>query len=156
MKKIISLLMVVIIIISVVACSPFFTEKRTNSLSEIQSIVRETQSAFESKDSQGTQQGISKLIELSKDSMYSELERTVAQFCATYINTGVMLDYIIKNDIKWLETHDVTRFDVLYSGIFVEVINGGVTHVETLKGYLRGLVEASQEIFTHYNELIKK
>ena len=135
------------------ACGGSHVEKTSNSLNDIQNIVRETQNAFENNKYQETQTGISKLIELSKNSLYSESERLIAQYCATYINAGVMLDYIIRNDNQWLNTHDIGEFDIFYGGIFVEVINGNITHIDTLKEYCTGLVHSTREIYSRYTEL---
>ena len=132
------------------------TKNVSSSLTDIQNAVRETQTAFENKNSAETQKGISKLIKLSEDSFYSESERLIARYCATYINGGIMLDYIIRNDKKWVETHDVATFDIFYGGIFKEVVNGNVTHIDTLKEYVGGLVNATSEIYFHYNELTGK
>ena len=155
MKKIILLIMLSVTLLLTCSCSVTNTTKTSDSLMDIQNIVRETQSAFESNHYQETQKGISKLIDLSNNSLYSENERLIAQFCATYINSGVMLDYIIKNDKSWLEKHSVDEFDVFYGAIFVEVINGEITHTDTLKSYMKGLIGATQEIYFHYIELKK-
>ena len=64
-----------------------------------------------------------------------------------------MLDYIIRNDNQWLNTHDVAEFDVFYGGIFVEVINGEITHIDTLEEYYAGLVNSTREIYLRYTEL---
>lgn len=153
MKKLKSFIAVMLLTLIVTACGTTTTKKVLSSLDDIQNAVRETQTAFENKNSAETQKGISKLIKLSEDSFYSESERLIARYCATYINGGVMLDYIIRNDKKWLETHDVGTFDVFYGGIFTEVINGNITHVDTLKEYIGGLTNSTAEIYYHYNEL---
>ncbi len=153
MKKTIFFIILSICIFTFTACGVTSTEKTSNSLNDIQNIVRQTQASFENNNYQETQAGISKLIELSKNSLYSENERLIAQYCATYINAGVMLDYIIRNDNQWLSTHDIGEFDIFYSGIFVEVINGKITHTDTLKEYYTGLVHSTREIYSRYTEL---
>ena len=135
------------------SCGKTTVQEKSDSLNDIQTIVRETQEAFESGNAKETQKGISKLVELSEDPLYSESERIIAQYCATYINAGVMLDYIIRNDNQWLNTHDVAEFDVFYGGIFVEVINGEITHIDTLEEYYAGLVNSTREIYLRYTEL---
>lgn len=156
MKKAKFLLMVMMVVFLVSACGLLPAHENSSSLNDIQNVVRETQAAFENNDYNGTQNGISKLLELSKDSLYSENERLIAQFCATYINAGVMLDYIIKNDKQWLSSHNIDEFDVFYRGMFVEIINGQVTHTESLKEYIKGLVRSTQEIYSRYSELTGK
>ncbi len=153
MKKTLLFIMLFVFIFIITACGVSPAEKTSSSLNDIQNIVRETQNAFENNKYQETQSGISKLIELSKNSFYSESERLIAQYCATYINAGVMLDYIIRNDNQWLSTHDIGEFDIFYSGIFVEVINGKITYIDTLKEYYTGLVHSTREIYSRYTEL---
>lgn len=153
MKKNILFIILSICIFLITACGGTAVEKKSSSLNDIQNIVRETQTAFENSKPKETQNGISKLIELSKNSLYSENERLIAQYCATYINAGVMLDYIIKNDKKWLSTHDIGEFDIFYSGAFVDIINGKITHTDTLKEYNSGLVYSTREIYSRYTEL---
>ena len=153
MKKILLFIMLSTCIFMTTACGVSPVEKTSNSLNDIQNIVRETQTAFENNKYQETQTGISKLIELSKNSLYTESERLIAQYCATYINAGLMLDYIIRNDKQWLNKHDVGEFDIFYGGIFVEVINGKITHIDTLKEYYTGLVHSTREIYSRYTEL---
>jgi len=153
MKKIILFIMVSVCVFAITSCGVTSVEKKSDSLDDIQNIVRETQTAFESDNSKETQKGISKLIEISENALYSENERLIAQYCATYINAGVMLDYIIKNDNQWLSSHNVDEFDIFYSGIFVEVINGNISHTDTLKEYYSGLVHSTREIYLRYSEL---
>lgn len=153
MKKTLHFIMLFVFIFIITACGVSPTEKTSSSLNDIQNIVRETQNAFENNKYQETQNGISKLVELSKNSFYSESERLIAQYCATYINAGVMLDYIAGNDNQWLSTHDIAEFDIFYRGIFVDIINGKITHVDTLKEYCTGLVHSTQEIYSRYTEL---
>lgn len=125
-----------------------------SSLDNIQEAVREAQSAFESGDVEGTKIGISKLVEISEDQLYSKNERMIAEFCAIYINTGIRLDYIIKNDNQWVQEHDVDTFSVLHGSIFVDVINGKVRNNEMMNEYLVGLMQSAREINVHYNELM--
>ncbi len=154
MKKILLFILLAVVTLSVASCGFLPAKEKSNSLSDIQNIVRETQTAFENNDYEGTQNGLSKLLELSNEPFYSESERLIAQFCATYINAGVMLDYIIKNDKQWVTTQNLDEFEILYRGLFVDVVNGRMTHTETLKEYLSGLVRATQQIYSHYTELI--
>ncbi len=167
MKRILFLILLLLAIIMTASCGfagvgntegslSSNTSNASNSLSEIQDFVREAQTAFESNDLVGTQEGVSGLIEISNNPLYSESERLIAQFCATYINSGVMLDYIIKNDNQWLETHDISEFDAFYSFVFTEVVNGQITKIDTLKSYMLGLIGATQGIYARYNELIAK
>ena len=163
MKRIIVLVMVAAVSFAMASCglsggtlnsvSNNTANNTPTSLNEIQTFVKEAQTAFESGDVAGAEKGISGLIEISNNPLYSESERLSAQYCATYINAGIMLDYIIKNDNAWLESHDVGEFDILYGFVFTEIVNGEITHIDTLKGYVMGLVGATQEIYYHYQEL---
>lgn len=155
MKKIIYPILLMALALMLTACVSSPKTKTPSSLDNIQNVVRETQKAFENNDLEETQQGITKLLKLSEDPLYSESERLIANYCAIYIKAGTMLDYIIKNDKPWLETHDTDTFNIFYGGVFVEVVNGQITHVDTLKEYIGGLVQSTREIYTHYTELTK-
>ena len=155
MKKNVYPIILIILTLILTSCGGTPTTKTSSSLNDIQNVVRETQTAFENNNSEETQNGISKLLKLAEDPLYSESERLIANYCAIYIKAGTMLDYIIKNDKSWLETHDIGTFDIFYGEVFVEVVNGEITHVDTLKEYINGLVQSTREIYAHYTELTK-
>ena len=70
MKKTLLFIMIFVFIFTITACGVSPAEKTSSSLNDIQNIVRKTQNAFENNKYQETQNGISKLIELSKNSFY--------------------------------------------------------------------------------------
>ena len=155
MKKTIVFLILLSTILTLSSCGITNTNSQNSTLSEIQNVVRETQTAFENGNISRTNEGIEKLIEMGENPLYSKSEKMIASYCALYIRGGVMLDYIIKNDKAWLETHNVDEFQEFHSQMFVEVINGRITHVDTLQEYGHALYQSVQEIATHYNELHK-
>lgn len=155
MRKCVNVLAILITVLFLSSCGVTHSEHKNSSLSEIQNVVRETQTAFENGDISRTNEGIEKLIEMGENPLYSKSEKMIASYCALYIRGGVMLDYIIKNDKAWLETHNVDEFQEFHSQMFVEVINGRITHVDTLQEYGHALYQSVQEIETHYNELRK-
>lgn len=153
MKKIAYPIILIVLTLILTSCVSAPATKTSSSLDDIQNVVRETQNAFENGDLEETEKGISKLLNIAEDPLYSESERLIANYCAIYSKAGTMLDYIIRNDISWVETHDVDTFNYFYGAAFVEIINGEITHIDTLKEYIGGLVESTREIYAHYTEL---
>lgn len=148
-----SILLIIAVLLN--ACGSVNSTKTNSSLSQIQSVVRESQKAFENGDVSKANEKVSELIKISEDSLYSESEKMIASYCALYIQSGLMLDYIIKNDKKWLETHNVDEFQEFHSQMFIEVVNGRLTHIDTLREYGHALYNSTREIEKHYKEIHK-
>ncbi|MDD4689402.1 MAG: hypothetical protein PHE51_06615 [Eubacteriales bacterium] len=151
MKKVLYTTMTIICCLCIFSACGIYDESTTSSsIGEIQSIVRESQDEFEKGNTQGSVQYINQLIQISEDELYTENERLIAKYCGVYIKAGIMFDYLIKNDNEWVNSQDFAEFDILHRGLFVDVVNGNVTHNETLREYISGLVNCTKPIYDRY------
>jgi len=154
MKKTILIVMCAFLTLSVfTSCGKTMSNNTSTSLTEIQDIVRQSQKDYESGNMKSANSQIDKLIKISQDTMYTENERLISKYCAVYINSGFTLNYLIKNDTDWVNSQDLSEFNILYERMFKEIINGGVTNNETLDQYINGLVNCTNPIIKRYREL---
>ena len=152
MKK---LLFGIIILVAVMGLYGYKAHKEEpQQLSDVQILCQDTKNAWESGDVKKVNQGISKLIKISKDSMYSIDEKNMAKYVAVYVNAGMYLNYLTQNDSDWVKNNDFTYFTVAHKTILTEVINGNITSTD-LEYYVSTLIQCTKPIFDRFNEVKK-
>lgn len=154
MKKTILIIICAFLTLCVLtSCGKTKSNNASTSLNEIQSIVRQSQNDYGSGNMKSANSQIDKLIKISQDTMYTENERLISKYCAIYIKAGFTLNYLIKNDTDWVNSQDLSEFNILHDSIFKEIINGGVTNNEMLDQYIDGLVNCTNPIIKRYKVL---
>lgn len=143
-------------VIIVIACLGLYGHKARREeppkQSDVQILCSETMTAQENGDTQKANEGISELIGISKDSMYSADERNMAKYIAIYTNANMYLDYIKQYDSAWISQYDVSSLTAIHKTIAPQVISGAINS-DDLAYYIDTLIQCSKPLHDRYQQL---
>lgn len=160
MRKIFLSMLCMFLLVNLCSCAEPETSSQSTAptaLQEIQTITQEAQAAYEGNDMVTATNKTNQLMKIAQEPLYTENERLIAKYVAIYINAGMKLNYLIKNDNAWVNADEnldsVNGFNIMYGGFFNDVINGRITHNETLQEMVGSLVDCTRPIIERYNQI---